>query len=171
MDFEITIEFAPLTDADIERIHEIREAGAIGAAAPEFRELPAKIQAFLTARKKIVGKAALVNGARVGWVFISPKPELQAIHVGFALFPEFRGKGLMKPIVADRIARFLTEEFPAMEKSFPQRTLTAITDPANAAAIKTLEACGFKFSSREWIPFGPDPDSQRHEALVFKLAF
>lgn len=167
----LKIEFVPWTEADLARINDLQDGGSIGAAQPSFLDLPAETRDRIIARMKIFAKTVAVNSKKVGRVHISPKPELKEIHIGYALYPEFRGKELIKPILRERIALFVRNEFPAIQAQFPDRELTAVTEATNIASVKTLEALGFTLSSKKMVPYQPESNSPLYESLIFKLKF
>lgn len=165
------IKFLSLTDSDIERIKDIRDSGSVGLNQRSFRDMPQEIQNRFIERMKVAGKVIVINTEKIGWIFISPKPDLKQIDIGYALFPEFRGKGLMKSILNERISIFVENEFPAIKDKFPERELTATTEVTNIASVKTLMACGFTLAHKKMISLEPDTVSDKYEALIYKLKF
>ncbi|MBI3543405.1 MAG: GNAT family N-acetyltransferase [Deltaproteobacteria bacterium] len=157
------IAFRPMTPEMVEYAYEdYRSSGLKDSPVLAFSQLPEADRQLEIERATLYRKLIVVATEVVGWIGVRPRPELGQIHVGFALFSKFRGKGLMKPILTKRIEVFAKEEYETLRREFPIPELYATAEKGNIPSIRTLEGCGFLKTELEPFPKGFD-------GIVFRL--
>lgn len=165
------ISFEPFSDALVELAYEdYRAAGLDDSPTRPFQALSQAEKENEIRRCKAFRRVIVVDGEQVGWIGIRPRLEERRIHVGFALFAEFRGKGLMKHVLRERLELFVREEYPAISDRFPSREIFATTAPTNVASQRTLLACGF-FKVDEVLEIEDSPDARLLPAVIFLRRF
>lgn len=87
----------------------------------------------------------LLDGTPIGMTGLIKRDTLDDVDIGFALFPAYWGQGY-----AREAATALLEH----ARSLGMARLVAITDPANDASIRLLEALGFRFERLYVTPQG-----------------
>jgi [ribosomal protein S5]-alanine N-acetyltransferase len=88
------------------------------------------------------------SGAQIGMCGLIKRDQLPDVDVGFALFPEFWGRGYAHEAAAGVLEHG--------RRAFDLKRVVAITSPHNDASIKVLEKIGMRFE--RMIEFTPgDP--------------
>ncbi|MBK7962169.1 MAG: GNAT family N-acetyltransferase [Bdellovibrionales bacterium] len=105
-------------------------------------------------------RSANCDGQTVGWITIIDRESDPDVNLGFGLFPEFRGRGLMAQIIRHSMKEIL----PRLR----DRKLTAGARVDNLAAIRTLEKAGFVLvGMTEQPPTGRWQSSIRYSRFMF----
>lgn len=129
------IHFASPNHDDIKKIYETyRIANEPDSPTAPFENLSdIEIKAITDSYPRVM-QIAVYNEQKVGWITIINRNTEPEINLGFGLFPEFRGKGLMSKII--RLTAMNTAQKQIKKISAEART-------ENIAAVKTLERAGF----------------------------
>jgi|GEM_PF-3577812 RimJ/RimL family protein N-acetyltransferase len=106
------------------------------------------------------GKFLKVLNARtlVGFIGHGIKSASDTIVIFYILLPEFRGRGLFRPII-EEFAQWCAERYP--DKKF----FRANTEKSNIASIKSLQGAGFEFLEEKME--GPD-EGRKVSFLCFR---
>jgi RimJ/RimL family protein N-acetyltransferase len=130
------VSLVPPADADVVAIYETyRLDREPDSPQTPFQDLPASDQQAVVARLKATQFLIRVDGRMVGFVSPTVQPG-QMLNLGFGLFAELRGQGLM--------ARVLPVILQQLRQIYPEQQLVASTRLANQAAMKTLTRAGFR---------------------------
>ncbi len=131
------ISFLKLDDASFERIW---NSIATDAAADSFPQLLSETAEAewrdIKERWSRVMHEILLDEAPVGYIFLSPKKD-ETAHLGYGLYREFRGRGLMPTLAL----AFLEAELPRLRPHISALQASAL--PENKASQKTLRRLGF----------------------------
>lgn len=112
-----------------------------------FDQLDDKQLNDLFKRYKKFVRVVKMNNEKVGWITIIEKQNEEAINLGFGLYKQYRGTGI--------IVSILEKSIDYVQEYYPSKTITAATRSKNIAALKSLERAGFnKVSTEKRPPIG-----------------
>jgi RimJ/RimL family protein N-acetyltransferase len=150
------VSLTPPTDADAVVIYEAyRHEREPDSPPVPFHELPASDQQTVVARFKATLFLICVDGQVVGFVSPTVQPG-QTLNLGFGLFAEFRGQGLM--------ARVLPAILRDLRRIYPEHQMVASTRLGNHAALKTLTRAGFRSMTVVQMP----PIGAYHDPILYQ---
>lgn len=100
-----------------------------------FSEISDEEKARIIQQYQIYFQVVTCNGDKVGWVTVINRATDLEINLGFGLFEDYRGRGLMASIIREATKNILSLD--------GEKKLTSSTRVGNFAAIKSLERAGF----------------------------
>lgn len=129
------VHFARPNQDDVKKIYETyRIANEPDSPTTPFENLSETEIKEITDSYPRVMQIAIYNEQKVGWITIINQDTEPEINLGFGLFREFRGKGLMSKIIHKAIQDTSQKQ---------TKKISAEVRTENIAAFKTLKSAGF----------------------------
>ncbi len=153
--------FSQISKDDFREIYECeRTDQQADAHVIAYDSLSVPEQTQLRRNMTTVGHTIALDDKKIGWIFLSPR--LSDAHLGYGLFPPYRGRKLMSQI----IPQYMTLRNNELLRNGVQKIL-ASTLPENTASRRVLEKLDFQVQGTKRVEHAYIP--QTIEYIVYHL--